>query len=80
MESEIKTFETREVLAGAYRGKRLSLTTTLTHLASDGIGYCNKKLNLADAYSLDEEGRKARPTCPKCAAKWDQLNAGKAAP
>lgn len=78
MENEIKTFETRAVLAGAYKGSRVSLASTLTHLAINGVGACNKKLNLADSYALSETERAGRPTCPKCAKKWDKLNAGKA--
>lgn len=64
--------ETREVLAGAYKGRHAAM---LTHLAFDGRAHCNKGLNLADANAMDEKGRRSRPTCPRCAAKWDRLQA-----
>jgi hypothetical protein len=73
-----KTYETRGVLAGAYRGGRSSLSVLLTHLADaeTDLAYCRKTINIADHYSGSDEQRAARPTCPKCAAKWDKLNAG----
>lgn len=73
MENKANEIETRSVLAGAYKGSRVSLVSTLTHLAINGLGHCNKKLNLADSFALNEIERAARPTCPKCAAKWDKI-------
>ena len=77
MENNTTNFETRAVLAGAYRGKSASMASTLTHLAISERAHCSKRLNLADSYALSETERAARPTCPKCAAKWDKLS-GKA--
>ena len=66
--------ETRAVLAGAYRA---SLASTLTHLVEVDepggevirVWGCVKADNVADAEADD---RTARPTCPKCAARFDR--------
>lgn len=79
-------YETREVLAGAYRGKA-SAASMLTHLVdndaeipdgSEQRSMCSRAKNLADAYSLDAARRAARPTCEACGKKWDRLVAGAA--
>jgi hypothetical protein len=71
----VRTFETRGVLGGAYRGGRASLAVMLTHLADvdTDVAYCRKTINIADRFSMTEDERRARPTCPKCGAKWDRL-------
>lgn len=45
-----------------------------THLAEpeEETALCNKKIGLADYYSCTEEERSARPTCPKCAKRYDK--------
>jgi uncharacterized paraquat-inducible protein A len=64
-------------LAAAYKGGRQSLAVTLTHLmnAATQEAHCRKSLNVCpDGYTAEEEA--ARPTCPKCAAKWDRNRKG----
>jgi hypothetical protein len=55
------------VLAGAYKGGRLSLKATLTHASRDGgdTAICGKvkEYSLCD---LEEEGP---PSCPVCAKR-----------
>lgn len=75
---EIKTirkqFETRGVLAGAYRGRGADLKVLLTHLApvdgGEDSALCKSAKWLADSLGLSEEGRRACPTCPKCRVRW----------
>lgn len=66
-------YETRGVLAGRYRAGQMERVTH-THLAEpDGeSALCNKKIGMADSYSCTEEERRARPTCPKCAKRYDK--------
>jgi hypothetical protein len=73
---EFDSFETREVLAGVYRGRRQSELTHLVYLRErvDVATGCRQPLgHLADRYSLDPGAEHARPTCPTCARKWDRL-------
>jgi len=77
-------YETRAVLAGAYRSAKAIAASTLTHLydtqsevvppeGSEGVSMCRRAKNLADRYALSDEARAARPTCDRCAVKWDAL-------
>ena len=77
-ENKTARFETRSVLAGAYRGGK---SVPLTHLvdveadAPDGFEWkvvCGRAVHVADSFAGD---RTARPSCPRCAAKWDKLRA-----
>ena len=68
-----KTWITVGCLAGAYKGNRQNLSVTLTHLmnADTQEAYCRKSLNVCpDGYTAEEEA--AKPTCPKCATKWEK--------
>jgi hypothetical protein len=63
-----------EVLAGAYRGGRTSLKSTLTHAASEHgnvlIPWCP-----IPADSLVDTGAHLKgtaPTCPKCLRLWNK--------
>lgn len=63
-------FTIHAVLGGAYKGKRLNLKATLTHLSSDGgdTALCGKvqEGNLADEYGTDQ----TKPaTCSACQRK-----------
>ena len=71
-EARVK-YETRGVLAGRYRAGQMERITH-THLAEpEGeSALCNKKIGMADSYSCTEEERRARPTCPKCAKRYDK--------
>lgn len=69
-----KELLTLPVLAGAYKGRRDE--QMLTHLGeSSGIASCGKAVYLADAYAHTPDERRARPTCPRCAKRWDKLHA-----
>ncbi len=63
--------ETQYVLAAAYKGKSASLVNCLSHLCYAGTerAVCNAKLNMS-GYA-DDPGE--RPTCPKCAARWEPI-------
>lgn len=76
-------YETRGVLAGAYKGASADLKSTLTHLVEvEQVGpdvddvevmqtpSCVKKIHLADP---DMDTVYARPTCPRCAKRYDKL-------
>ncbi|MFA5053261.1 MAG: hypothetical protein WC565_04345 [Parcubacteria group bacterium] len=68
-------YQTRGVLGGAYRGPDLARRTLLTHLLdteTDRSGCRVPGENLADEYA-DPKGNGQRPTCPRCAKKWDAL-------
>ena len=72
-------FETRSVLAGAYKGSSAerALLTHLVHfdgVDSMGAATCRKSLNIVDHYDGNAETRAARPTCPACAARWGRLH------
>lgn len=74
---------TRGVLGGAYRGKSADLKSCLTHLVymkgefdTLAVGCPVKLDHIVDFYS-DPEGHDARPTCQKCAKKWDKLYSAK---
>ncbi len=78
-------YETRGVLAGAYRGKDIGNRSLRTHLVSidandnDLRTACSQPVvNMVDSYA-DPVGNHARPTCPKCAERWDRLH-GKSVP
>lgn len=66
--------ETRAVLAGAYRGGRASLKTTLSHTVEvDDAGRARRVLcndvaldSIADRHAADPD---AKPTCPRCVKK-----------
>lgn len=67
------TYETHAVLAGAYKGRRLSLRNTLTHSVVLENDRFSKVLcatvdidSMADSEADDPN---ARPTCPKCAKR-----------
>lgn len=74
--------QTRGVLGGAYKGRDISARALLTHLCAvdaDGMEYkvgCSgvKLDSITDQFGHTEEGLKARPTCPICAAKWDKIH------
>lgn len=74
-------FETREVLAGAYRGSRRSLVATRTHdVELDDAGRevrvsCGRVQldHLADRFAVwDESELTAAPTCPRCFKIWEK--------
>lgn len=68
-------YQTRGVLGGAYRGPDLARRTLLTHLLDTDLDKAGCRVpaeNLADEYS-DPPGNVSRPTCPRCAKKWDAL-------
>lgn len=68
-----KELMTLPVLAGAYTGKRGG--EMLTHLGeSSGTASCGKATYLADQYAHTPAEREARPTCPRCAKRWDKLH------
>lgn len=62
--------QTRAVLGGAYKGKRLDLKALLTHTLDTDThrALCHgvKPDHLADEYSGDTD---APPTCPRCLVK-----------
>ncbi len=78
-------FQTRGVLSGAYGKRTPTDRSLLTHLVfvpaenamagEEFTALCRtvKPGNMADQYS-NPEGNSARPTCPKCAPKWDRLH------
>ena len=72
-------YETRSVLAGAYKAGRKNLQITLTHLAlvdgGNDEAICGRAPNLADRFAMTDAERAARPTCPKCARVWDREHA-----
>ncbi len=65
------TVETQYVLAAAYRGRAAMLTNCLSHLCYAGTerAVCSARLNMS-GYSEDPQ---ERPTCPKCAARWEPI-------
>ena len=71
-------YQTRGVLAGAYRGKA-DERALLTHLVDTEVNGENalcrkvKPGHMADEYS-DPAGLDQRPTCQVCGAKWDRLH------
>jgi hypothetical protein len=72
-------YQTRGVLAGAYKGRReIDDRALLTHLVrvENDRAVCNSRLNVCDEYAHTAEELAARPTCPKCAARWDREHAG----
>ncbi len=75
---EFTHVQTLHVLAGCYRGRDISERELLTHLVflngnvSVRTGCAVPLDSLVDEYS-DPEGLDKRPTCPKCAAKWDKI-------
>jgi hypothetical protein len=71
----VSRYQTRAVLGGAYRGPDLASRTLLTHLLDteqDKAGCRVPVANLADEY-CDPHGNGLRPTCSRCAKKWDAL-------
>ncbi len=73
-----ENFQTRAVLAGAYRGKA-DARALLTHLVDTNVSGENalcrkvKPGHMVDEYAHTSDELAARPTCPLCAAKWDRL-------
>jgi hypothetical protein len=68
-------YQTRAVLAGAYRGPDLASRTLLTHLLDTELEVSGCRVpadNLADEY-CDPAGNGQRPTCLRCEKKWDAL-------
>lgn len=67
------TFETRAVLAGAYKGKRLSERQLLTHTVrlDDGrfAAVLCGTVDLDSMAECEEDDIEAEPTCPRCAKK-----------
>lgn len=63
------------VLAGAYRGKDFEarMRTHLMYLDTN-TAVCRKSINVCPDES---EQTTDRPTCPKCAAKWDKIQEAK---
>jgi hypothetical protein len=81
-------FETRGVLGGAYLGKNLSLRSLLTHsvgiVAREGDGFEVEGFvlcrgvdvdNIVDSLGHTDEEKKARPTCLRCAERFDRMAA-----
>lgn len=74
-------YQTRGVLAGAYKGKRAALNATLTHLvdtqdASGGFDALCRRVahgNVADAHASPEL-LYVEPTCSRCATIWLELH------
>ncbi len=69
-----RRYETRPVLAGAYK----SAKTLLTHLTEvpGERAVCGKANNLADPYSIEDTEREAAPSCPTCERYWNKLHKG----
>jgi len=80
-------FETRGVLAGAYRGKDISARALLTHsvgiVTREGDGFEVEGFVLCRGVNVDHivdslgytaEERATRPTCPRCAERFDRMN------
>lgn len=67
-------YQTRQVLAGAYRGRDVEARALLTHTADVATSYdsaiCGKVKpgHLADEFS-DPDGLQVAPTCPACLRK-----------
>ena len=73
-----KRYETRGVLAGAYRGKDIEARALLTHLyfPETGRSGCRQPGDrLVDEYGHTARELASRPTCPVCAKRWDRLEA-----
>lgn len=82
---EFSGVQTRQVLAGAYRGKDIGERTLLTHLVfvrevpdSDYVndvraGCAIDVERLVDQCGAEPEG--TAPTCPTCLAKWSKVRA-----
>lgn len=74
-------YHTLDVLAGAYKhfDSAKSLLTHLAYLDTDGfperVGCRVKVEHLVDHLAHSEDQLLARPTCPRCASKWDKLQA-----
>ena len=73
-------YETRGVLAGAYRGKNVEERALRTHLVGlDGCGnevrvVCGQNVDhIVDTYGHTEEELVAPPTCPKCLTRWAKI-------
>lgn len=80
MRNDATQYQTRGVLAGAYRGRNDGERSNLTHLvnvATDGESSLCRRVKpgmMADEFSASStEDLQARPTCPYCAKKWDKL-------
>lgn len=80
--------ETRDVLAGPYRGSDISARPLRTHLifvdaTERDVGIaCRQPLdNIVDSYGVDDEARQGLvcPTCPTCARIWHKLPEGSGA-
>lgn len=76
-------YETRGVLAGAYRGKNVEERALRTHLVGlDGCGHevrvvCGQNVDhIVDTYGHTDAELAAPPTCPKCLVRWEK-NQGK---
>lgn len=70
--------QTREVLAAAYRGKRLTLASTRTHAfdTRTGVVLCRGSVqakHLADEACGDVH---AAPTCPRCLRRDPRQQSG----
>ncbi len=69
-------YETRGVLAGAY-ARKTARQNLLTHLCDTEAGtdeaMCGRAPSLCDLGGLPVEQHYSRPTCPRCAKKWDRL-------
>ncbi len=73
-----KRYETRAVLAGAYKGKKTLLTHLTDTAAGNDVAMCGSlKYELCDIGGLPPEQHYSRPTCPKCARHWDKVQTQK---
>lgn len=66
------------LLGAAYKGGRASLKSTLAHLLiepSDAKAACGQRADhLVDEQAYESYELQYRPTCPRCAKRWDKLN------
>lgn len=77
------TTQTREVLAGAYRGGIKECRSHLVHMEPYMTGTRAVRVHCKTVqveHLVDELGCdiKARPTCPRCANAWDRLQKAQA--
>jgi hypothetical protein len=73
------TYQTRYVLAAAYKGKDIGERALLTHTAVVDDGrevrtLCRQPVeNLVDEYGMTSEELVSEPTCKTCAKRWKKF-------
>ena len=74
--------ETRGLVFGAYRGEDRAMLTHLVALDADGFAVkvaCRVQIDGIDCDVSESTAgvRASRPTCPRCAVKWDKRQEAK---